>query len=171
MAKKIMAWRKCSIRIGKSVGFTMPTETLTSIGTIKDKSSTLDPEDGDTLEMKESGGGTVAFEESEGSVVLTTRVIEPTFDLLALLGLGEKSGDNDFDVKTHIVEGDWAVEVEPKNVGARGFRCPAAHVSYNPGWSEEDGNYAHITIRFLHDEEADRWYTMWTKQAKAAQPA
>ena len=50
MAKKIiMSWSKCKIEVGKTgEGDAMATE-LKSIGTIKDKSTTLATEDGETL--------------------------------------------------------------------------------------------------------------------------
>jgi hypothetical protein len=49
--KRIMAWSKCAIEIGKTgEADTMATQ-LTNIGTIKDKSSSLEPSDGDKLEM------------------------------------------------------------------------------------------------------------------------
>ena len=60
--KKIMAWSKCTFEIGRTgENVAMATE-LFNIGTIKDKSSSLDPSEGDALEMKATGGETVAKE-------------------------------------------------------------------------------------------------------------
>jgi len=117
--KKIMAWSKCQIDIGLTEDGLMA-ETLTNVGTIKDKSSSLEPSDGDALEAIATGGETVAKEVQEGGFTLTTRIIEPTTDLLTLLGISEDG----LSVTTHIVDGDWSVQVTPKNKGAYGLKAP-----------------------------------------------
>ena len=81
MAKRqkiIMAWSKCTIEIAPTGADDAFNGTeLKSIGVIKDKSTTLEPSDGDALEMKATGGETVAKEVQEGGFTLKTRVIEP----------------------------------------------------------------------------------------------
>ncbi len=170
-AKKIiMAWSKCKFEIGKTnEDDTMATD-LTDIGKIKDKSSTLEPSDGESLEMKATGGETVAKETQEGGFKATTRVIEPTNELLTLLGLGEEvttEGDDkgDFNVKTHIVDGDWSLKITPKNVGAKGIKAPKTNITYKPGWSEEDGNYADLDFEIIKGD-AGYWYSKFTKKAE-----
>lgn len=169
MAKKvIMAWSKCMFEIGKTKEDDTMAESLTDIGTIKDKSSTLEPSDGEELEMKATGGETVAKEVQEGGYKATTRVIEPTDELLTLLGLGEaistESPDKgDFKVKTHIVDGNWSLKITPKNAGAKGIKAPKTSITYKPGWSEEDGNYADIEFEILKGD-ADYWYSKFTKK-------
>ena len=79
--KKIMAWSKCTFEIGKTGDNDAMATELTNIGTIKDKSSSLEPSDGDALEMKATGGETVAKEVLEGGFKAITRVIEPTEEL------------------------------------------------------------------------------------------
>lgn len=164
--KIIAAWSECTIEIGK-----MPAETevmatdLTDIGVIKDKSSTLETSDGDTLELKATGGKTVAKETQEGGFTLNTRVLEPSFELLTLLGLGQKAGEDDFDVKTHIVDGDWSAKVTPKNVGAIGIKAPKTTITYKPGWNEEEGNYADISFEILFSTITQKWYTRFRKKA------
>lgn len=168
MAKKvIMAWSKCKFEIGKTKEDDTMAETLTDIGTIKDKSSTLEPSDGEELEMKATGGETVAKETQEGGYKATTRVIEPTDELLTLLDIGEVvSGEGtdkgDFKVKTHIVDGNWSLKITPKNAGAKGIKAPKTSITYKPGWSEEDGNYADIDFDFLKGD-AGYWYSKFTK--------
>lgn len=168
MAKKvIMAWSKCKFEIGKTNDDDTMAETLTNIGTIKDKSSTLEPSDGEELEMKATGGETVAKETQEGGYKATTRVIEPTDELLTLLGLGEvvsSEGEDkgDFKVTTHIVDGDWSLKITPKNAGAKGIKAPKTSITYKPGWSEEDGNYADIDFEILKGD-AGYWYSKFTK--------
>ncbi len=140
---------------------------LSDIGTIKDKSSTLEPSDGESLEMKATGGETVAKETQEGGYTATTRVIEPTNELLTLLGIGEVvstegSDKGDFKVNTHIVDGDWSLKITPKNTGARGLKAPKVNITYKPGWSEEDGNYADIDFDILKGD-AGYWYSLFTK--------
>lgn len=165
MAKKIMAWSKCTFEIGKTGDndAMCADESLTNIGVIKDKSSSLEPSDGDELEMKATGGETVAKEVSEGGFKATTRVIEPTDELLTLLGIG-KAVSSEMQISTHIVEGDWSLKITPKNVGAKGIKAPKCSIIYKPGWSEEDGNYADIDFEILKGD-ADYWYSYFTKAA------
>lgn len=165
--KKIMAWSECSVEIGRTPDDGTMATVLTSIGTIKDKSSSLEPSDGDKLEAKASGGKTVAKEQLEGGYMLKTRVIEPDDELLSKLGLGAASTEGDFNVRTHVVDGDWSVKVTPKNIGAKGVKAPLTNISYKPGWSEEEGNYADLEIEILKGE-TDIWYTRFAKKAKLA---
>lgn len=164
MAKKIiMAWSKCKFEIGKTKDDDTMADTLTDIGTIKDKSSTLEPSDGESLEMKATGGETVAKETQEGGYKATTRVIEPTTELLTTLGLGAAATEGgDFKVNTHIVDGDWSLQITPKNTGARGIKAPKTNITYKPGWGEEDGNYADIDFDILKGD-AGYWYSIFTK--------
>lgn len=162
-----MAWSKCDIEIGKTgENGAMATE-LTSIGTIKDKSSTLEPSDGETLEAKATGGETVAKEAQEGGLTLKTRVIEPEDSLLTTLGIAKTEGE-ELQVTTHIVEGDYSVKVTPKNVGAKGIKIPCSTITYKPGWSEEEGNYADIEFEVLKGA-AGYWYSKFTKKAEATE--
>ena len=160
MAKKIMAWSKCTIEIGKSGASGAMGTSLTSIGVIKDKSSSLEPSDGEELEMKATGGEVVAKEVQEGGFTLTTRVIEPTDELITLLGIGT-TASGETKITTHVVDGDWSVKVTPKNTGAKGIKAPVTNITYKPGWSEEDGNYADIDFEILKGE-ADYWYSYFT---------
>lgn len=168
MSKVIMAWSECQIKIGATGTNDTMGSTLTSIGTIKDKSTTLEPSDGDVLEAKSTGGHTVAKEQQEGGFTLKTRVIEPTNTLEVLLGIATTESSHESQVKTHIVDGDWSVELTPKNVGARGIKAPLTNIAYKPGWSEEEGNYADLEFEILFGEQA-YWYVKFTKQAPAAQ--
>lgn len=167
--KIIMAWSKCTIEIAQtSPDDAFNSTDLKSIGVIKDKSTTLEPSDGDVLEMKATGGETVAKEQQEGGFTLKTRVIEPE-ELYSTLKLGEEvttEGDEkgDFKVKTHLVDGDWSVKVTPKNVGARGIKVPLSSISFKPGYSEEDGNYADLEFEILKGAQ-DYWYSRFKKAA------
>lgn len=176
MAKRqkiIMAWSKCTIEIAPTGADDAFNGTeLKSIGVIKDKSTTLEPSDGDALEMKATGGETVAKEVQEGGFTLKTRVIEPD-ELYTTLKLGEEvtaEGEDkgDFKVKTHLVDGDWSVKVTPKNVGARGIKVPLSSIAFKPGYSEEDGNYADLEIEILKGAQ-DYWYSRFKKTAAATQ--
>lgn len=172
--KKIMGWSKCGIRIAPTPSdeSMASSANLKSIGTIKDKSSTLEPSDGDVLEAKATGGETVAKETQEGGYLLKTRVIEPDDELLKLLGLGEAdTSSEEFKVKTHVVEGDFSLEVDPKNVGAKGIRAPKTNIAYKPGWSEEEGNYADLEFEIVKTQKedgSDYWYSRYTKKAASA---
>lgn len=160
-----MAWSKCKFEIGKTGDGDAMAAALTDIGVIKDKSSSLSPSDGDTLEMKATGGEMVAKEVLEGGFTATTRVIEPTDDLLSLLGLSATSATSgETNITTHVVDGDWSLKITPKNVGARGIKAPKCSITYKPGWSEEDGNYADIDFEILKGD-AGYWYSIFTKAA------
>lgn len=158
-----MAWSECKVEIGATRANDVMATALTDIGTIKDKSSRLEPSNGDALEAKATGNKTVAKEQQEGGFTLTTRVIEPDDSLLTLLGLGT-AGSDEFKVKTHVVDGDFSVVVTPKNVGAKGIKAPKTNITYKPGWSEEEGNYADLDFEILHGEQ-DYWYSRFTKKA------
>lgn len=161
----IMAWSECTVKIGETGANDAMATDLFDVGAIKDKSSTLEPSDGDTLEMKKTGGSTYAKETGEGGFTLNTRVIEPDETLLTNLGLGESNGA-EFQVNTHVVDGYWSVEVTPKNVGAIGIRAPKTSITYKPGWSEEDGNYADLSFEILKGQ-AGYWYSRFKKLASA----
>lgn len=162
--KKIMAWSKCTFEIGKTGDNDAMATELTNIGTIKDKSSSLEPSDGDTLEMKATGGETVAKEVLEGGFKAITRVIEPTEELETTLGISKAGADGDTKITTHVVEGDWSLKITPKNVGAKGVKAPKCSITYKPGWSEEDGNFADIEFEILKGD-AGYWYSRFTKAA------
>lgn len=162
--KKIMAWSKCTFEIGKTGDNDAMATELTNIGTIKDKSSSLEPSDGDTLEMKATGGETVAKEVLEGGFKAITRVIEPTEELETTLGISNAGADGDTQITTHVVEGDWSLKITPKNVGAKGIKAPKCSITYKPGWSEEDGNFADIEFEILKGD-AGYWYSRFTKAA------
>lgn len=160
-----MAWSKCKFEIGKTGENDAMASDLTDIGVIKDKSSSLSPSDGDTLEMKATGGELVAKETLEGGYTATTRVVEPTDELLTLLGISATSATSgETNITTHIVDGDWSLQITPKNVGARGIKAPKCSITYKPGWSEEDGNYADIDFDILKGD-AGYWYSIFTKAA------
>lgn len=159
----IMAWSKCSIKIGETPAGEAMAETLTSIGTIKNQSATLESAEGDALEAVATGGELVAREALEGAFTLTCRVIEPTDALYTLLGLGEAvtGTAGAYNVSTHLVGKAFSVEVTPKNAGAKGIKAPKTNVTFAAGWSEEDGNYADLTFGILHGE-AGYWYQRFT---------
>ena len=165
-ARKIMGWSKCSISVAEATGTTTMPSSMTSIGTIKDKSSVLESQDGDALSAKATGGVEVAHEEQEGTFTLTTRVIETDGTLEALLGVGSVSSGN-VDVFTHVPNKDFAVKVEPKNVGAFGIEAPLATLKYKPGWSEEEGNFVDLVFNILKVDEdpTTKWYTKVKKVA------
>ena len=151
----VMSWSKCEIKIGTSTG-TMSTN-LTSIGYVKDRSTTLEASEGDVLEAIASGGERVAKEALEGGFTISTRVIEPSDDLIELLGIGaEKNGE--LQITTHLINQPFSIEITPKNVGARGIRAPYTNITYRPGWSEEEGFYADLEFEVLRGT-AGYWYS------------
>lgn len=160
MAQKIiMAWSKCKVEIGKTGDSGAMAGSLTSIGYVKDRSAILEASEGDTLEAVASGGERIAKEGLEGGFTLTVRVIEPSNTLLKDLGLGTAgTAEGDFNMQTHLVSGNYSVQVTPKNKGARGIKAPTTNITYRPGWSEEEGFYADLVFEILHGE-ANYWYS------------
>lgn len=151
-----MSWSKCKIEVGATGDSDAMATTLTSIGTINDKSTTLSSEDGDSLEAKATGGILVAYEEGEPVVTLTTRVKEMDFDVEALFTGATKSSDStSLAVTTNVVDGDFSFKLTPKNVGAIGIKARRTHVSFRPGSSEEEGTYVDLTFRILACEDGE----------------
>lgn len=162
---KIMSWSKCSVEIGKTGALDAMAETLSSIGDIKDKSTTLATEDGEQLKMKASGGKLHAQEDLEGNITLTTRIIEPDYAFVAtLIGATHTEATKKLVIKSQVVSDTYSVKVTPKNIGATGLEIRKAHVKYKDGYSEEEGHYADLTFTILETSDGEL-YTKFTKQA------
>ena len=157
MAKKIiMSWSKCKVEVGKTGAADAMAASLSSVGTINDKSTTLATEDGETLEAKATGGIVVASEEGEPTITITTRVKEMDFDTENMFTGATKSTNGDeLTVKTNIVSDDFSVKVTPKNIGATGIKVRRSHVSFRPGSSEEEGQYVDLTFKVLACEDGE----------------
>ena len=166
MAKKIMAWSKCKIEIGQTGANDAMAANLQDVGVILNQSSTLSAEAGDKMQAIATGGEVVAEEPQEGTLTLETTIIEPTAELISLLGLAtitNPSTATEMTMKTHVVEGNWSVKVTPKNNGAWGIQAPKCSITYLPAWSEENGNQAVLQISILKTTEAspNYWYKRW----------
>ena len=135
--KIIMSWSKCKIEVGETGESEAMATTLTDIGTINDKSTTLATEDGETLTATATGGIVVAEEEGEPVVTLTTRVKEMDFDTEKMFTGAVVSGE-ELTVKTNVVSKDFSVKLTPKNIGSIGIKARRTHVSFRPGSSEEE---------------------------------
>lgn len=148
--KIIMSWSKCKVEVAETpTDESFPT-ALNDVGTIKDKSTNLSSEDGETLTATATGGVVVAQEEGEPTVSVTTRVMEMDFDKEKLFTGATPSDDgSELVVKTNVVSKDFAVKITPKNIGAIGIKIRRAHVSFRPGSSEEEGNYVDLTFKVL----------------------
>lgn len=168
--KIIMSWSECTITIGKTGEGDVMAASLEPVGTIKDRSTTLESAEGDKLEAKATGGRSVAAEYLDGTYQLKTRIIEPPQSLFVTLGLGEsgeagEDADEATDIKTHIVADDYSVKVSPKNVGATGINAPKCRLSVLPGYSEEEGHYLDLTADILYSEVTKKWYQRFKKKA------
>ena len=152
--KVIMSWSKCKIEIGKTgIADAMAAE-LFSVGIISDRTTTLSSEDGDVLEAKATGGVIVATEEGEPTIKITTRVKEMDFETESKI-TGATKGENDLTVKSNVVGDDWSLKVTPKNIGAVGIKARKTHVSFRPGYSEEEGHYVDLTFTILVCEDGE----------------
>lgn len=157
MAKKItMSWSKCKIEVGKTGDADAMATDLVNVGTINDKSTTLSTEDGETLTATATGGITVAEEEGEPVVSLTTRIKEMDFDTEKLFtGATVSSDKNELTVNTNVVSDDFSFKLTPKNIGAIGIKARRTHVSFRYGSSEEEGTYVDLTFKILACEDGE----------------
>lgn len=146
--KIIMSWSKCKIEVGETGENEAMATTLTDIGTINDKSTTLATEDGETLTATATGGIVVAEEEGEPVVTLTTRVKEMDFDTEKMF-TGAVGSEEELTVKTNVVSKDFSVKLTPKNIGSIGIKARRTHVSFRPGSSEEEGSYVDLKFKIL----------------------
>lgn len=164
----VAIWQECEIEIAPALDTeTFPTEGLASIGVIKEKTTTLETSDGETLELKGSGGHTVDIVETEGGYALKTTVIEPDA-LYKTLGLSDTDlATGEQDIKTHVVDARYAVKLTPKRVGGIGVKAPVTMVSFKPSGSEEEGGAAEVTFTFIKPQASATWYTRFKKAASA----
>lgn len=148
--KTVMSWSKCKIEVAETPEDEAMPSSLTSIGTINDKSTTLATEDGETLTATASGGVIIAEEDGEPTVTITTRVKEMDFDIEKMFTGATVSSDGDeLKVKTNVVSKDFAVKLTPKNIGAIGIKARRTHVTFKSGSSEEEGAYVDLTFKIL----------------------
>ena len=167
MSKIIMSWSKCKMEIGETGANDAMSASLIDVGIIKDKSTTLAAEDGESLTAVATGGVVVAEEEGEPVITLTTRIIEPSFELETLLtGAVAGTGDNagELTVKSNVVSKDFSVKLTPKNVGAVGIKARRTHVSFRPGSSEEEGQFVDLTFKILACEDGELYKKFKVKQ-------
>lgn len=165
MAKVIMSWSKTKVEVGKTGENDAMATELTSVGIINDKSTSMSTEDGETLTATATGGIVVAEEEGEPVVSVTTRVKEMTFDIEKLFtGATAGADGSDLTVKTNVVSEDFSLKITPKNIGAVGIKARRTHVSFRPGYSEEEGHYVDLTFKILACEDGE----LYTKFKVAA---
>lgn len=168
----IAIWQQCDIQIAESASDeTWPTgaDAFQSVGIIKEKATTLESTEGETLELKGTGGHTVDIVETEGSLQLKTTTIEPT-SLYKVLGLTDTDLTDTVEqgIKTHVVDKRFAVKLTPKRVGGIGYKFPVTQVNIKPGGSEEEGGSAEITFNVIKPaDESVAWYTRFKKAAVA----
>lgn len=169
----IAIWQECDIQIAESeTAETWPASdsVFSSVGVIKEKSTTLEATEGETLELKSTGGHTVDIVETEGGLQLKTTTIEPT-TLYKTLGLTDKDLTDSVEqgIKTHVVDKRFAVKLTPKRIGGIGYKFPVTQVSVKPGGSEEEGGSAEITFNVIKPaDESVAWYTRFKKAAAGA---
>lgn len=174
MAKKkikiIMSWSKCRIEVGKTLEGDLMATDLYSIGTTNDKSTSLSCQDGDVLEAKGSGGVTVAREEGEPMVQLTTRVKEMDFNTNSFFTGNKVNSQGELEVETLVPSSDFSVKLTPKNIGATGIKAPCCQVSFKPGSSEEEGRWVDITFTILECEDGIFYREFIVKDSDWADP-
>lgn len=158
----IMSWSECSISIAKTGANDAMGTPLVSIGTIKDKSTSLTTSDGDKLTAKATGGKLIAQAQLEGETSLTTRVVEADFTFLASL-LGATLSGGELPISTLVVSDPYSVQLTPKLSGANGLKIRKTHVSVKEGYSEDEGSFVDLTFTFLTCADG----VLYTKYKKA----
>lgn len=164
MAKLVMSWSKCKIEVGKTGAEDAMASSLTNIGVINDKSTTMSTEDGETLTAKATGGVVVAEEVGEPVVSITTRVKEMTPDVESLFTGATTSGD-DLVVKSNVVADEFSFKLTPKNVGATGIKARKCSVSFKSGYSEDEGQYVDLTFKILACADGELYTKFKVKEA------
>lgn len=145
-----MSWSKVHIYIGKTGANEAFTTTLSELGVISDKSTSLSVEDGESLEAKATGGVTVAYEEGEPILSLTTRIKEMSFETESTLIKGSLNTEKtELTVTSNVIDDDYSVKVVPKNAGSIGLKIRRSHISFRPGYSEEEGHYVDVIFKIL----------------------
>lgn len=149
-----MSWSRVKAEIGKTGEKDAMATQLQTVGTIKDKSTSLSIEDGEKLTAVATGGIVVAEEEGEPTVSVTMRVMEMDFATETLL-TGAVAGSDKLTVKSNVVNGNYSLKLTPKNIGAIGIKARKTHVSFRPGYSEEEGHYVDLTFKILACEDGE----------------
>lgn len=85
MGATVMSWSKCVIKIAPTGANDALGSSLTDVGVIKDKSTTIETAEGEKRTMKATGGVTIAQEMTDGEITLKTRIIEPDYKTIAAL--------------------------------------------------------------------------------------
>ena len=146
--KIIMAWSHCKVEFGDTGENDAFASELTDVGKIRNQTTELSSDDGDTLTETASGGEVVAEEQLDGTVQLQTTIIEPSPELLAALRIAEEEDANgEQKIKTHVVPGEKSIKVTPKNKGAKGIKAPCCSLSVANAYDEQDGNGLTLTAR------------------------
>lgn len=158
----IMAWGLCEIEIGKTGSGDTMAASLTNIGHVKEKTTTLTPDLGTPLEAWASGHKLVAREYPDETLRLETTVIEPTSELKQMLGIEDASGK----VKTHVITDFYSLKLTPHHKGATGIKAPKCNITYEPGVGEETGNEVKLTFEITKTAalEENYWYETFTTE-------
>ena len=149
-----MSWSRVKAEIGKTGEKDAMATQLQTVGIIKDKSTSLSVEDGEKLTAVATGGIVVAEEEGEPIVSITTRVMEMDPKIETVL-TGAVGGADKLTVKTNVVSNYFSLKLTPKNIGAIGIKARKTHVTFRPGYSEEEGQYVDLTFKILACEDGE----------------
>lgn len=159
--KLIMAWSKCKIDLAPMPeDESMAESGFFNVGIIRNNTTELSSEDGDALQAIETGGAIVAEERQEGTLTLSTEIIEPSDELYVSLGLGHMNGE-DLLVDTHVAPGDFSLRLTPKNIGAKGIKIPKCSVSVSPLFGDNTGHALTLSFSIIKGE-AGYWYSKYT---------
>lgn len=150
MSRIVMSWSECSIVMGKTGTADAMADTLVSVGTIKDKSTSMETAQGEKMEARATGGKLVGYETGQGVLTLTTRIIEPDFASLAtMIDATNNTEAGELTIKSLLVNDQYSIKVSPKNIGGTGIRARKCHIEYKEGYSESEGHFADLKFTVM----------------------
>lgn len=164
----VMAWAQCKIELGKMGESDAMSTSLSEVGRVKDKTTALESDLGTPLESYASGHKLIAREYPEEQLTVNTTVVEPSDELLTLLGITDGGGK----VKSHYIPGYFSLVVTPKHKGAKGIKAPKCQITYTPAFGEETGNECTLAISVIKTselgDEENYWYERFTTTTELA---
>lgn len=122
-----LAWGKCAIRVGKRGDKGEEPTEWKYVPTPVQDSTQLNPTQGDKVEAKVEGG------ENED-----VRYNRTTYQLVFNVR-GAKDRDPLFDDDEGIIQGDYAIEVQPEDPSVPGIRIDRSTLSMNCTYTAADG--------------------------------
>lgn len=164
-----IAWGKPGITMGKTGSNDAMSSEMKSVGTVKEDSTLVDPQDGGEKELYGEGHELVASEEMEGYDKITFDVIEADLKTVAAFYGETIEADGDFTKKTTVVKEPYSVQIDPSNIGAVGYKAPKCSVKIKSTFTAKEGWLHKFELKAMKAASGE-FSTLYKKKA-AAPPA